>query len=265
MEDYRHINRQAWNRRTEVHQQSNFYNQEAFLKGKNSLNSIELDLLGSVVGKKILHLQCHFGQDSLSLVRQGAAVTGVDLSDKAIDLARQTAQELNLPADFICCDLYDLPQHLDDQFDLVFTTYGTIGWLPDLNAWAQLIQRYLKPNGRLIFVEFHPVLWIFDADFSKIEYRYFQSEAIVETAKGTYTDGDEQLQVDSVSWNHGLAEVFRSLKQAGLRIDDFQEYDYSPYPCFKGMVDDGEGHYRLAKHQNKLPMVYSLVASKNKS
>jgi 2-polyprenyl-3-methyl-5-hydroxy-6-metoxy-1,4-benzoquinol methylase len=114
--------------------------------------SIELELLGNVKGLSILHLQCHFGQDSLSLARMGAHVTGIDLSDKAIKTAQELNAELHLNAEFICSDIYDLPQHLNKQFDIVFTSYGTIGWLPDLNKWAQIIHHFLKPEGKFIFV-----------------------------------------------------------------------------------------------------------------
>src|SRR5690606_20725019 len=117
--------------------------------------------------KKVLHLQCHFGQDSISLARLGASVVGVDLSDKAIEQAQHIAQELNADARFICCDIYDLPKHLNEQFDIVFTSYGTIGWLPDLDKWASVIHHFLKPGGQFIFAEFHPVVWMFDNDFKE--------------------------------------------------------------------------------------------------
>ena len=144
--DYLEINKQTWNNKTEVHIDSEFYDNENFLKGKSSLNAIELKLLGDFSNKKILHLQCHFGQDSLSLARLGAKVTGVDLSDQAIEKAKEFNEKLNLDAQFICCDVYDLPNHLDEKFDIVFTSYGTIGWLPDLTKWANLVSKFLKPN-----------------------------------------------------------------------------------------------------------------------
>jgi SAM-dependent methyltransferase len=171
--NYIEINRRSWNNRTDTHLASAFYDVPGFLKGNSSLKDIELHLLGDVTGKSILHLQCHFGQDTLSLSRLGATVTGVDLSDKAIENAERLAKETGLPADFICCDIYDLPNYLDTTFDIVFTSYGTIGWLPDLDKWANIIARYLKPDGRFIFVEFHPVVWMFDNDFEKVAYNYF--------------------------------------------------------------------------------------------
>src|SRR5437868_117554 len=137
--NYLNINRESWNKRTEVHVGSEFYDLEGFLNGNTSLNSIELGLLGNIKGKSILHLQCHFGQDTISLARLGADVTGVDLSDRSIEKAVEIAAQTNSGATFICCDIYDLPRHLDKKFDIVFTSYGTIIWLPDLDKWAKLI------------------------------------------------------------------------------------------------------------------------------
>ena len=166
--NYIEINRQSWNNRTDTHLKSEFYDLAGFLRGKNSLKDIELALLGEIKGKRILHLQCHFGQDTISLGRLGAEVTGVDFSDKAIQRAKQIAKDTNSRAEFLCCDIYDLTNHLDKQFDIVFTSYGTIGWLPDLDKWAKVVSAFLKTNGRLVFVEFHPVVWMFDNNFEKI-------------------------------------------------------------------------------------------------
>lgn len=143
--NYIEINKQSWNNRVDAHLKSEFYDVTGFLNGNSSLNSIELELLGDVKGKSILHLQCHFGQDSISLARLGAKVTSVDLSDKAIENGKTLAKQTSADVNFICCDVYDLPHHLTEQFDMVFTSYGTIGWLPDLDKWASLISRYLKP------------------------------------------------------------------------------------------------------------------------
>ena len=187
-QDYIAINKESWNNRTDSHLSSEFYDVDEFLKGNNSLKSIELDLLGDVSEKKILHLQCHFGQDSLSLARMGAQVTAVDLSDKAISAGKELAKKMNLDVNFICCDFYDLPNHLAEEFDIVFTSYGTIGWLPDIDKWAHLIAGYLKPGGHFVFAEFHPVVWMFDDDFKCIKYGYSQVEPILETEEGSYAD-----------------------------------------------------------------------------
>src|SRR5690554_1129611 len=260
--NYISINKESWNNKTDAHLNSEFYDLDGFMKGKNSLNSIELNLLGEVKGKTILHLQCHFGQDTISLNRLGAEVTGVDLSDKAIESARKIAAETNATAKFICCDIYDLPEHLDEQFNIVFTSYGTIGWLPDLDKWAKVISKFLKPNGQFVFVEFHPVVWMFDNNFENIGYRYFNSGAIVETESGTYADKSANITQEYVMWNHGLSEVINSLIQNGLEINSLDEFDYSPYNCFNKTIEFAPKQFRIAHLDNKIPMVYSIVDTK---
>jgi 2-polyprenyl-3-methyl-5-hydroxy-6-metoxy-1,4-benzoquinol methylase len=260
--NYLEINRQSWNNKTDLHLKSEFYDLNNFLKGKSSLNDIELNLLGNIEGKSILHLQCHFGQDSISLSRLGAEVTGVDLSDKAIENAKHIASQMNAAATFICCDIYDLPNHLDKKFDIVFTSYGTIPWLPDLHQWAKLISDYLKPMGRLIFVEFHPVVWMFDDDFENIAYNYFNSGPIVETENGTYADRDAKITQQYICWNHNMAEVVTSLITNGLEINTFREFDYSPYNCFKNTIEFEPKKYRIEHLNNKMPMIYAIEATK---
>ena len=260
--NYLEINKQLWNQKVDHHFKSDFYDVQNFLKGKSSLNKIELNLLGDISGKSILHLQCHFGQDSISLGRLGADVTGIDLSNKAIDQAILLARKTNIDAAFICCDVYDLPNHLDKEFDIVYTSYGTIGWLPNLDNWAKIISKYLKPGGKFIFVEFHPVVWMFDYDFKKVQYRYFTSDAIVETETGTYTDRDAPIKSDSITWNHGIGEVVNSLITNDLEINVLNEYDYSPYNCFNKTVKISENKFRIKHLENKIPMVYAIVATK---
>lgn len=261
-QNYLAVNKQSWNQRVHLHLESDFYDMPNFLAGKSSLNDIELNLLGNLAGKKVLHLQCHFGQDSISLAKLGAAVTGVDLSDEAIQEAQRLAQQIGVDARFICCDIYDLPNHLQDQFDYVFSSYGTITWLPDLDKWAQIIAQFLKPEGKFVFAEFHPVVWMFDDNFEHIAYRYFQSEAIVELNEGSYAAQDAAVQLESVTWNHSLSEVIGSLIKQGLQIESFDEFDYSPYDCFHNTVEVAPRKYRIKHLENKIPMVYALVAQK---
>ncbi|MCU0436760.1 MAG: class I SAM-dependent methyltransferase [Raineya sp.] len=261
-QNYLEINRNSWNNRLESHLNSDFYDLTGFMNGKSSLNTIELDLLGNIQGKSILHLQCHFGQDTLSLARLGANVTGVDLSDKAIKKAQELASQLNIQANFICSDIYDLPKHLDEHFDIVFTSYGTIGWLPDLNRWSSLISRYLKPDGKFIFVEFHPVVWMFDDNFERIGYNYFNDGAIIETESGTYADKNAPITQDYVCWNHGMGEVINNLIKNDLEILSLEEFDYSPYNCFNKTVEFEPHKYRIEHLGNKIPMVYALSAKK---
>lgn len=260
--NYIEINRQSWNNRTEAHLKSEFYDLDNFMKGKTSLNSIELELLGDLNGKSILHLHCHFGQDTISLSRLGASVTGVDLSDKAIESGIKIAKETNSNVTFICCDIYDLPNHLDKQFDIVFTSYGTIGWLPDIDKWAKVISKFLKPNGQFVFVEFHPVVWMFDDNFEKIFYKYFNSGAIIGSESGTYADKNADISNEYVMWNHSLSEVINSLIKNGIEINQLNEYDYSPYNCFNKTIEFEPKKYRIEHLEDKIPMVYSIIAKK---
>ena len=262
MENYLEINRASWNAKVEPHLKSDFYFLDEFLKGRTSLNSIERELLGDLLGMKVLHLQCHFGQDSISLSRFGAEVTGIDLSDKAIEEAKKLAEICETDTKFICPDVYNLPNVLDEKFDIVFTSYGTIGWLPDLDRWAKVVSHFLKPNGKFVFVEFHPVVWMFDDDFKEIGYNYFNTGAITETFEGTYADREADIKQEYVNWNHGLGEVLQSLLTNGLDIDSFQEFDYSPYPCFKNVNEFEKGKFRIAHLDSKIPMVYALQATK---
>jgi len=259
--NYLQINKNSWNKRAELHFGSEFYDVKGFLEGKSSLNSIELELLGDIKGKSVLHLQCHFGLDSLSLSRMGAVVTGVDLSDKAIELARELNEKIHSNSEFICCDIYDLPNQLNQKFDIVFTSYGTIGWLPDMDKWAQVVAHFLKPQGKFVFAEFHPLVWMFDDDFRQIEYRYFKSAAI-ETSESSYAETNSEKEA-FVSWNHGLGEILNSLVQNGLQISSLEEFDYSPHDCFNHTEEFEPGKFRIKHLGNKIPMVYSIVAEKH--
>lgn len=263
--DYKAINKETWNKRTEVHYDSDFYDNKSFIAGKNSLNSIELDLLGDVTGKSILHLQCHFGQDTIQWTRQGCTTaTGVDLSDKAVDRARELAKICGSNAEFVCSDIYDLPSNHEGQYDIVFTSYGTIGWLPDINKWSEVINHFLKPGGKFLIVDFHPALWMFDDNFTKVTHRYFNTAPIVEE-EGTYTDGDEGMNSQCISWNHGLGEIINSLIGQGLNITSVTEYDYSPYECFgDNTVKIEDRKYRIKTMNDKLPMVYGIMVEKRK-
>lgn len=260
--DYIALNRESWNQRTDHHLNSAFYDNENFKRGASSLNEIELELLGDLKGKSVLHLQCHFGQDTLSLARLGAKVTGVDLSDNAIKNAKKLAAELNLEAEFICCNLYDLPRHLDRAFDVVFTSYGTIMWLPELMPWAEIISRFLKPGGRFVFAEFHPFIWMYDNDLEQIEYSYFKAGPIVEEETGTYADKNAPIKQTCVTWNHSMSEVVNSLLQNNLELKLLNEYDYAPYPFVNHTEKIGEKRYQIRRFGNKLPLVYGLVAQK---
>jgi SAM-dependent methyltransferase len=262
MENYLDINKNSWNARVEPHLESDFYFVDEFLKGRNSLNSIELDLLGDIKGKSVLHLQCHFGQDSISLSRMGAKVTGIDLSDKAVDTARDLAKKCGTDTEFICTDVYNLPNVLNEKFDIVFTSYGTIGWLPDLKQWANVVSHFLKQEGEFVMAEFHPLVWMYDDDFEGVTYNYFNEKSIVETSEGTYADTSADIVQDYVSWNHPLSDVLQSLIDEKLTLENFSEFDWSPYACFKHLEEFEKGKWRITKFGNKIPMVYAIKAKK---
>lgn len=261
--DYININKAAWDRKVDIHYQSDFYDVKGFIAGNCSLNTIELDLLENVKGKKILHLQCHFGQDSISLARKGAIVTGVDFSTVAIEKAKELAIETNVDINFICSNIYDVNKHIDEEFDIVFTSYGTICWLPDLSAWANIISHYLKPNGKFVFADFHPVVWMFDDEFKHIKYCYFKSDPVIEIEEGTYAEKNAEIKQENITWNHGIGEVLNGLIAAGIQIQQVKEYDYSPYNCFNETIEVNPSQYRIKHLKNKIPMVYSVLGIKS--
>lgn len=265
MKDYKpyyEANKKAWNSKTPVHIGSEFYDVESFKKGKTSLTFIELEELGDIKGKTILHLQCHFGMDTLSLARMGAKVTGVDMSDQAIEAAKKLNEELNLDAEFICCNIFDLPKLLDKKFDIVFTSYGVIGWLPELDEWGKLISHFLKPGGMFYMVEFHPFIWIFDDEFKYFQYSYFLKGPIEETYSGTYADRNADIQNTSYGWNHTFSEIFNSLINNGLEVNFLNEFPFSTFNCFQNMIKIGEDKYVFENHKDLIPYMYSIKATK---
>ena len=262
--DYLTTNRAAWDVRTAQHVTSDFYDVEGWLAGATSLKSIELELLGDVTGLRVLHLMCHFGQDTLSLKRLGAAsVVGLDLSPRAIAEARKLSERAGLEATFVEGDLYSAPERIDGQFDVVFMSYGTIGWLPDVEHWAEVVAGFVAPGGRFVFAEFHPALWMLDEDYRAIKYHYANHAPIVEE-EGTYTDVAEEKPQAMVTWNHGLGEVIGALLGQGLSLKHFAEYDYSPYAIFgERGAELGPGEWGIKGIERKLPLVYSLVCERS--
>ncbi len=261
---YFDINKQLWNKRVFIHVNSQFYDLASFKAGKTTLNKIELTALPNVKGKSLLHLQCHFGMDTLSWAREGATVTGMDFSEVAINTAENLAKEIKAKANFICSDVYDLPQKLNRKFDIVFTSYGVTGWLPDLDKWATVVAHFLKPGGIFFIVEFHPLLWMMDDEFSFLKYSYFNDEVIETASHGTYADRQANISSVEYGWNHSLDEVLGSLLKNNLQIMDFKEYPYSSYNCFNTMVKGSDGMYRIKGLENKLPIMYSLKAIKKR-
>ena len=261
---YFEVNKDTWDKKVSIHTKSEFYDVEGFVNGKTSLNKYELEELGNVNGKSLLHLQCHFGQDTLSWCRLGATCTGIDLSSEGIKQAKLLNDKLGLNATFIESNLYDVPKNVIGKFDIVFASYGVIGWLPDLKIWGEIIASKLKTGGVFYLIEFHPIVWMFDflQTPPKLTYPYLQSGAIYEEYKGTYTNNDADIISKEYGWNHGLGDVISSLTSAGLQIEFLHEFEKSPYDSFPEMSKTDDGMFVLKENQRMFPLLYSIKATK---
>ncbi len=264
------VNRSLWDAWTTVHATGDFYDLEGFKAGGVRIRPYEIDLLGEVTGRSLLHLQCHFGIDTLSWARLGARVTGADFSPAAIELARSLADELGFPdARFVCSNLYDLPDMLDGTFDIVYTSRGVLGWLPDIRAWARVVAHFLAPGGRFFITEVHPVIQAFeDEDVEpgelRLRYPYWEHpDPLVFEVKGSYADPDADVGEQAEhGWDHGLGEIVTALIDAGLRIETLVEHPFLDWKV-GFLVDDGTGLWRLPPGAGgELPLMFSLVAAK---
>jgi SAM-dependent methyltransferase len=253
------INKNHWDARVYVHMQSELYNLSGFLKGDTSLQPTEIGELGSVQGKTLCHLQCHFGQDSISWARLGAQVTGVDFSPKAIQAAKSLCKEMNINVNFIESNVLEASSALKGEtFDIVFTSYGTIGWLPDLQVWANEVFKLLKPGGTFYMIDFHPVVWMFNDELTEIGYSYFNIERIVEEISGSYADRSADIKTQSVGWNHPISEIINSLTGAGLKMEFMHEFGFTWYNIFPDLLPREQGGFKHSKYGEKLPMMYSF-------
>lgn len=260
MKDYSAINKKWWNKATPVHARSKFYDIPGFKKGKTSLQSIEIQELGDVRGKSLLHLLCHFGMDTLSWAREGAIVTGVDLSDSSIRLAKKLSREVNIPAKFICSDIYNLPKVLNKKFDIIFASYGVLLWLSNIKKFAKIINNFLAEGGVFYIVEVHPFTNILSYDF-KLFYRYFDRGPHVEDS-GTYIDWDKAQGI-TYEWNYTMSDIINVLIKEGLKIEYVHEFPFSMYDQFPGFMEQNkEGQYVLKKKRIQVPLLFSLKATK---
>jgi len=253
---YFEMNRIGWDRRAAVHVESKFYDVAGFMAGASSLREIELAELQDVGGKKMLHLQCHFGLDTLSWAREGAVCTGVDISPVAIQKARELAEQAGLSATFICSDVYGLAAPADTPFDIVFTSYGALCWLPDLDRWAEVVASNLAIGGRFYIVEFHPIYDLLAG------YSYFTRRVPDIGEEGTYTENGAEAVAELATWAHPLSSVINALVGVGIQIEQVREFPYSPYQCFGGMVEREPGRFYLDHKGNDVPMVYSISGRK---
>ena len=268
MNKYLNANRDLWDEWTGINYRSDFYRVDAFKAGLNKLRPYEMEEIGPVEGKELLHLQCHFGMDTLCWARLGARVTGADFSPAPIEQARALAAEVGLEARFVCSDLYELPDKLNKTFDIVYTSRGVLGWLPDLERWAQVVAHFVRPGGFFYITEIHPVANAFDDEDGvtepRLRYPYFShADPIVIKTEGSYADPTATVEHDvSYGWNHGLGEIVTALANAGLRIDFLHEFPFCAWPAsFLQPVADGT-HRLPPEHDGQLPLFFSLRASK---
>ncbi len=252
-------NQILWDRRTAVHLESDFYDVQSFLVTRDSLKIYERQALGDLRGKRVLHLQCHFGQDTISLSTLGADATGIDFSKAAIKAAQDLALKCESSAQFYESNVYDIDKLDLGKFDIVFTSYGTICWLPDLSTWADIIHRHLRKGGRFVMVDFHPVLQMYDWESGEMSFPYFpHGEAMVEENEQNYVDDMQRINLPAYFWQHSLSETLQSLIDSGLSVERFVEYDRSPYDCFPHMESLDDGNYRYSKSKVNLPHLFEI-------
>ncbi len=266
MEQYFQANRKDWDQKTHLHKDAPFYDLAGFKAGKDRLRSIELEEVGDVSGKSLLHLQCHFGMDTLAWARRGAVVTGVDFSEEAIGLARMLRDELDIPSSFVCANVYDLREVLTGSFDIVFTSYGVLHWLPDLATWAEIIAYYLKPGGIFYIVEDHPSFRIFrykgEGEFRAERPYFFAPEPEKYVGKVSYAVDVAGKTSTQYIWNHDMGEILNALIQSGLQIEFLHEFPFAARAKFAHMVQGEDGWWRLPERHGTVPFLFSLQARK---
>ena len=269
MNEHVKSNQEMWDALTEINAASEYYDVEGFKHGKCTLQKIEREELGDVAGKSLLHLQCHFGLDTMSWARLGAKVTGADFSQKAITLAKSLSAGLNIPAEFVRCNIYDLPRHLSGQFDIVYTSIGVLCWLPDLQPWAELIAHFLKPGGGFYIYEGHPVMNIFDdakdAREPRVKYPYFHSPdpEIYEDEGSTYASVNESTGKPSCEWVHSMADIINSLIAAGLQLEFLHEFPYISSDPRPFLTKGADGLWRYEAAPRSIPLVFSIKATRS--
>jgi SAM-dependent methyltransferase len=255
------LNRQWWDERVPIHVASDFYDVEGFKAGRSALLPFVLDEVGEVAGSSLVHLQCHFGLDTLSWARRGADVTGLDFSAPAVDAARSLAMEAGIDAAFVAASLYDAPDALGGRrFDVVYTGIGALNWLPDLPRWAEVVRDLLAPGGFLYLAEFHPIEWVFADDDLTVERDYFEDKPLVFDDPGTYADlRAETVNDRTEEWQHPLSEVVTAVIDSGLVLELLHEHDFTVTPRWP-LLQERDGVLRMPDGGPRLPLMYSLRA-----
>lgn len=273
LQEYFDANKANWDDRVAIHTRSKSYDVDGFVAGNLSLQPVDIREMGDVEGKTLLHLQCHFGMDTLSWARLGAKVTGLDFSPKAIAAAQELAGKAGMDdARFVEANVYDAAQALNgEQFDVVYTGIGAVCWLPKIRDWAKVVATCLKPGGTFYIREGHPVLWTLDDERTEptyvMRYSYFErEEPLVWDDAITYTDNDEGIAIENTrnyEWNHGLGEVVTALIEAGLVLEFVHEFDRCDWPALPWMEQDEDGQWKLpAGDEHRVPLTYSIRAHK---
>jgi len=262
MDERLKANLDAWNLMAGIHAASREYRLTEFKAGENVLKPIELREVGDVRGKSMLHLQCHFGLDTMSWARLGATITGLDFSDQAIALARSISAELKIPARFVHSNIYDAPNALDEKFDIVFTSYGALCWLPDLARWAEIAAHFVKPGGFFYIAEFHPLTQMSAnrAGTTKLEFEisYFHNTMREDPPGPDYSDPSKTVSATH-EWMYRLGDVVSALAATGLRIEFVHEFAGCIYPHFPFMKRGGDGLWHI--EGDPIPTIFSIKAT----
>jgi len=257
-------NRAQWDERTKLHVPSAYYDVDGFKRGRSTLRPVELAELGDVAGLRLLHLQCHFGLDTLSWARLGAQVTGADFSSEAIGVARRLAQETGIEAEFVCSDVYTLPDALSGAFDIVCASYGVLVWLPELAPFAEIAAGFLAEGGTFYLVDEHPLGATLVEEDGRVVVAdsYFDAGPIEVTASGTYAVPEARLaNPTSYQWQHSLADVVTAVTGSGLRLEFLHEFPFAGWQRLPSMRRDADGWWRL-RGRADIPLLFSLRARK---
>ena len=268
---YYDANKELWDEFARMHYETETddYSVKSFLEGQTTLKSYELKEMGDVKGKSLLHLQCHFGLDTLSWAREEAIVTGINISSEGIRLAKLLTKQANLNADFIESNIYDLPKVLSEKFDIVYTSIGVLCWLNDLKEWGRIISHFLKPGGFFYIAEIHPFSMVFDNETEDIKdlqvfFDYFHDPEPLEfIANGSYASSDKKIEPKKeYEWQHSMSDIINSLIGAGLRIEFLNEYPFTVWKAFSFAERGSDGYFRLINQKAETPLLFTLKAVK---